>query len=1036
MPENTLHAKLQLRNATWKTVTMTDLSHPAPQFSAVDAEKLAKELFGVTASAIALDSERDCNYRLKTETDAGWILKIVNASEPKVESEFQTALLHHLANANAKLTVPFLKPSLSGDVLASTVAIGGEKHALRLVGWLPGTPLAQVPRTFDLMRNLGRSLGELDYALQGFIHPGALRELDWDLRHAGRARTRLHFVRDAGKKALLERFITRFEKSVAPKLPTLRAQVIHNDANDWNVLVDKNDNEKIAGLIDFGDAVHTVLIAEVAIACAYAALDMDDPIGAAAALTAGFHEKHPLKPEEIDLLFDLIAMRLVTSVTFSASRHDKTDDNPYLAISEAPAWRLLEKMDAMNPRFATAILRKACGFDAIDGAGAVRKWVAENSKSFAPMVRPSPATMNKAIVPYGDATHFMTVASAEQRATEATQWWDDFCSDNNIELGIGAWGEERTVYTDKAFESLFIEGQRRIHHLGVDLFMPAGTPLYAPLAATVMSVEIEHEPLGYGGLIKLEHRPEGCPPFVTLWGHMAHEALERLKPGQQLQAGDLVGHMGDIHENGGWTPHLHFEMTTDIHLTATEILGVGEAAYLDVWADLFPDVAALAGIPPETFRKDGYTRAEIIEKRKEILLPNLTISYSEPIKFVRGDGAWLIDNNGRAYLDCFNNVCHIGHAHPEVVDAIARQAALLNTNTRYLHDNIVNYAERLTATLPEGLTVASFACSGSEANSLALRMARTHTGRNEAIVLDWAYHGTTQELIDLSPYKYKRKGGKGRPDHVYEGIIPDSYHAPEDWPIEEHAKRFAQNIAEHIDKMRAQGRTPAYFLAESIPSVAGQVFLPEGYLKEVYAMVRAAGGVCIADEVQVGFGRVGSHWWAFEMQDVVPDIVTMGKPIGNGHPMSAVVTTREVADSFNNGMEYFNTFGGNPVSCAAGLAVLDVIERDKLRENALDVGNYLLAGFRDMQKRYDIIGDVRGSGLFLGIELVTDRKTRAPATALARLINDGARQRGILMGTEGPHDNVLKMRPSMVFSRANADHLLDVLSDSFAAALK
>jgi len=644
--------------------------------------------------------------------------------------------------------------------------------------------------------------------------------------------------------------------------------------------------------------------------------------------------------------------------------------------------------------------------------------------------------MNKAIVPYGDATHFMTVASAEQRATEATQWWDDFCSANNIELGIGAWGEERTVYTDKAFESLFIEGQRRIHHLGVDLFMPAGTPLYAPLAATVISVEIEHEPLGYGGLIKLEHRPEGCPPFVTLWGHMAHEALERLKPGQALQAGDLVGHMGDIHENGGWTPHLHFEMTTDINLTATEILGVGEAAYLDVWADLFPDVAALAGIPPETFHKDGYTRAEIIEKRKVILLPNLTISYSEPIKFVRGDGAWLIDNNGRAYLDCFNNVCHIGHAHPEVVEAIARQAALLNTNTRYLHDNIVNYAERLTATLPEGLTVASFACSGSEANSLALRMARTHTGRNEAIILDWAYHGTTQELIDLSPYKYKRKGGKGRPDHVYEGIIPDSYHAPEDWPIEEHAKRFAQNIAEHIDTMRAQGRSPAFFLAESIPSVAGQVFLPEGYLKEVYAMVRAAGGVCIADEVQVGFGRVGSHWWAFEMQDVVPDIVTMGKPIGNGHPMSAVVTTREVADSFNNGMEYFNTFGGNPVSCAAGLAVLDVIERDKLRENALDVGNYLLAGFRDMQKRYDIIGDVRGSGLFLGIELVTDRKTRAPATALARLINDGARQRGILMGTEGPHDNVLKMRPSMVFSRANADHLLDVLSDSFAAALK
>jgi 4-aminobutyrate aminotransferase-like enzyme len=494
--------------------------------------------------------------------------------------------------------------------------------------------------------------------------------------------------------------------------------------------------------------------------------------------------------------------------------------------------------------------------------------------------------------------------------------------------------------------------------------------------------------------------------------------------------------MGDIHENGGWTPHLHFEMTTDINLTATEILGVGEAAYLDVWADVFPDVAALAGIPPETFHQDGRTRAEIIAKRKEILLPNLSISYSEPIKFVRGDGTWLIDNYGRAYLDCFNNVCHLGHAHPEVVEAIARQAALLNTNTRYLHDNIVAYAERLTATLPEGLTVASFACSGSEANSLMLRMARNHTGRKEAIVLDWAYHGTTQELIDLSPYKYKRKGGKGRPDHVYEAVIPDSYHAPEDWPLEEHGKRFAESIAEQIDTMRKQGRAPAFFFAESIPSVAGQVFLPEGYLKEVYAMVRAEGGLCVADEVQVGFGRVGSHWWAFEMQDVVPDIVTMGKPIGNGHPMSAVVTTREVADSFNNGMEYFNTFGGNPVSCAAGLAVIDVIERDKLRENALNVGNYLIDGFRKMQQRFDIIGDVRGQGLFLGIELVTDRKTKAPATALARKINDGARERGILMGTEGPHDNVLKMRPSMVFNRANADHLLSVLADSFEAALK
>ncbi|WP_037434513.1 aminotransferase class III-fold pyridoxal phosphate-dependent enzyme, partial [Sinorhizobium fredii] len=328
-----------------------------------------------------------------------------------------------------------------------------------------------------------------------------------------------------------------------------------------------------------------------------------------------------------------------------------------------------------------------------------------------------------------------------------------------------------------------------------------------------------------------------------------------------------------------------------------------------------------------------------------------------------------------------------------------------------------------------------FVNSGSEANGLALRLMRAHTGRENAIVLDWAYHGTTQELIDISAYKFRRKGGKGQKPHAHVATVPDSYHAPADWPIEEHGKRFAESVAELIAAMRAKGEAPGFFLAESIPSVAGQVFLPDGYLKEVYRMVRETGGVCIADEVQVGFGRVGSHWWAFETQGVVPDIVTMGKPIGNGHPLAAVVTTREIASSFNNGMEFFNTFGGNPVSCAVGLAVLDVIERQELRRNALEIGNYLIAVFRKMQMRYDVIGDVRGLGLFLGIELVSDRKTKAPATEIARAVSNGARQRGVLMGTEGPHDNVLKMRPPMIFSKRDADHLIAVLDETFMAVV-
>ncbi len=1013
---------------------MNDMLKTTPDFSIEAAATLLSKHYGLSGALSPLDSERDQNFKVVT-TVGTFILKIVNAAEPQVESDFQTALLAHLGTHAGDLPVPHIRPTLSGESLARVTGPHGLDHRIRLVSWLEGRPLAETARSDAALNSLGHMLGRFDAALKGFMHPGALRDLDWDIRKAGRSAARLHHIASAEDRALLERFLKRFE-ALAPRLATLRAAVIHNDANDWNVLVDAQDADRICGLIDLGDALHAPVIAEIAIAAAYAGLDHADPIGAAAEIAKGFHAEYPLLEEEIDVLYDLIAIRLVTSVTMSASRRSHTDDNPYLAISERPAWELLRKLDRMSPRFATAILRQACGFEAAPGARAVIDWIDRNRKSLAPLLERSAATYPAALVPYGDPTHPMTVLSAAERPDEAQGIWEAYARENGVELGIGPFAEERTVYAGEMFVSRFIDGARRTRHLGFDLFMAAGTKVFSPLPATVVSVEIEKDPLGYGCLIALRHEPEGCPPFISLWGHLAHEAMQRLKAGDRLEAGALVGQMGASTENGGWAPHLHLQLSTDTHLSATEILGVGEPRYLDVWAELFPDARTFAGIAREFFERQGRSHEDIVKLRRELLLPNLSISYEKPIKFVRGEGVWLIDDSGRAYLDCFNNVCHIGHAHPAVVEAMAKQAATLNTNTRYLHDNIVAYAERLTATLPKELTVAGFVNSGSEANGLALRMMRAHTGRENAITLDWSYHGTSQELIDISPYKFRRKGGKGQKPHIHVAAVPDSYHAPSDWPIEEHGKRFAESVAELIAAMKARGEGPGFFIAESIPSVAGQVFLPEGYLKEVYRLVREAGGVCIADEVQVGFGRVGSHWWAFETQGVVPDIVTMGKPIGDGHPLAAVVTTRKITDSFNNGMEYFNTFGGNPVSCAVGLAVLDVIESQDLRGNALATGNYLMDAFRDMQTRYEAIGDVRGLGLFLGIELVTDRKTRAPATEFARAVSNGARRRGVLMGTEGPHDNVLKMRPPMIFSKRDADHLIAVLEETFADVQK
>ncbi|MGH9677372.1 MAG: aminotransferase class III-fold pyridoxal phosphate-dependent enzyme, partial [Candidatus Acidiferrum sp.] len=390
---------------------------------------------------------------------------------------------------------------------------------------------------------------------------------------------------------------------------------------------------------------------------------------------------------------------------------------------------------------------------------------------------------------------------------------------------------------------------------------------------------------------------------------------------------------------------------------------------------------------------------------------------------------YLYDDTGRAFLDAYNNVPLVGHSHPGVVQAAQAQLALLNTNTRYLHDNVNRYAARLTRLLPASLRVCYFVNSGSEANELALRLARAHTGREDVIVLEHAYHGHTNTLIDISPYKFDGPGGRGRKPWVHVAPIPDDYRGPYRRDDAAAGVKYAQHVAQLLEKMRAEGRSAAAFIAETLPSVAGQIVFPAGYLAEAYKHVRAAGGVCIADEVQVGFGRLGTHFWGFETQNAVPDIVVFGKPIGNAFPLAAVVTTREIAASFHNGMEFFSTFGGNPVACAAGLAVLDVLEEEHLQENALRVGRYLTARLKALQEKYPLIGDVRGSGLFLGLDLVIDRETRQPAPRQAACVVNRMRDRGILTGSDGPHHNVIKLRPPLIFTQGDADLFAGTLSE-------
>ncbi len=411
------------------------------------------------------------------------------------------------------------------------------------------------------------------------------------------------------------------------------------------------------------------------------------------------------------------------------------------------------------------------------------------------------------------------------------------------------------------------------------------------------------------------------------------------------------------------------------------------------------------------------TLEELLSEREQHVGKALSIAHGEPLHITRGEMQYLHSADGERYLDLVNNVCHVGHSNPRVVEAGQRQMAILNTNTRYVYDGLTEYLGRLSDTLPPSLEVGFLVNSGSEANELAVRIARAHTGAHDMVVVEGAYHGHTGMLIDLSPYKFRGPGGAGEPEPwVHVVPIPDTYRDAE------------RDYAAELGGIVSEAGPIAGFLVESMLSCAGQVPLPQGYLSSAFEHVRAAGGLCIADEVQVGFGRVGTHMWAFEEHGVVPDIVVMGKPIGNGHPMAAVFTTAEIASSFE-GMEFFSTFGGNPVSCAIGLAVMDEIEGSDLMRNARDVGRVLMDGLNDLKERHPIIGDVRGRGLFIGFELVTDRETKEPATAEAKRVVREMLSHNVLMSTDGPHSNVIKIKPPMVITEKDAIHTLDSLDE-------
>ncbi len=1015
-----------------------------PSFSVEDASLLAQNIYAIRAAATPLPGERDQNFLLEAPFGESFVLKIANATEEPSMLDAQRQAMAHVARQTP--LCPRVVPTKSGDWTAEVRSSSGVKHIVRLVTYLPGVTFGSLRRhSPELLHDLGRSVGRLDRALAGFDHPAIHRDFHWDLANGLRIyREYEALISDGGLREMVGAVAADFERHTAPLLPKLRTSAIHNDANDYNVIVGGGGrdpytrNQRVVGVIDFGDMVHSYTVADLAVAVAYAVLDKPDPLAAAAHVVRGYHAEYALDDHEIAALFGLVRLRLCMSVCLAAHQQRQRPSDDYLAVSQRPIRHTLPKLARVHPRFAEALFRHACGLKPAPSAELVLNWLRANAGTFAPVLGVDLRTAPCVVFDLGVSSPLVSCDARENTEPELTRRLFNRMATSGAQVGVGRYDEPRLLYTAPTFATG--EGpadERRTIHLGIDLFVEAGTSVFAPLGGTIHALANNTAPQDYGPVIILKHRTDLGHPFYTLYGHLSEESLAGLSLGRAIAQGERLTATGGPDVNGGWTPHLHFQLITDLLDLDCDFPGVAPASRREVWLSLSPDPNMILGVPADLFPPVMPSKAETLAARRNCIGRSLSIAYREPVKVVRGWMQYLFDEKGRRYLDAYNNVPHVGHCHPRVVRAGCEQMAVLNTNTRYLHDLINRYAAGLCATLPTRLSVCFFVNSGSEANELALRLARAHTGRRDMIVLEAAYHGHTTTLIDISPYKHGGPGGTGAPAWVHTAPIPDVYRGPYKRDDPRAGEKYAQYVLEIIEGLRRAGTGLAGYIAESFPSVAGQIVLPDGYLAAVYDAVRRAGGVCIADEVQTGYGRVGTHFWGFEAQGVVPDLVVLGKPIGNGHPVGAVVTTPEVAASFDNGMEFFSTFGGNTVSCAIGLSVLETVLEEGLQAHARRVGDRLLEGLSALMDRYEVIGDVRGSGLFLGVELVRDRETLVPATEEASFISDRMRECGVLLGTDGPSHNVIKIRPPMPFSDGDADLLIAalerVLAEDFGA---
>ncbi|MGE8372739.1 MAG: aminotransferase [Pseudomonas putida] len=944
---------------------------PSPTLSEAQAHAVLQAHYGLAGNLSVLGSQQDLNFCVTTP-QGGYVLKACHGSYAQLELEAQHAALAFLRDQG--LPVPAVRLAQNGMGLLE-LDIDAQPLRLRLLDYIEGQPLTRLkhmePR---LMAELGGLCAKLDKALADFDHPGLARTLQWDPQHAQALIDHLlPVLQDSEQRARIEHATRHARERLMPLVDQLPSQAVHLDITDDNTVWarDAQRQWQLQGVIDFGDLLRTWRIADLSVTCAALLHHAEgDPLRILPAVHA-YQALNPLTEAELRALWPLVLNRAAVLVLSSEQQLAVDPGNQYTRDNIAHEWEIFDTATAMPIALMEAAILQATGLQpkAPDLNGCV---------PLLPELAGQPVTR----VDLGVLSQHCEAGNWEQP------------------------GFDQRLLASQAAPACSLHGQYRLSQthidrpeepatcaLGVELHVPNGSLVQAPAPGTWQ----RH---GDGrGCLRTAH--------WALW----LQGLENAPAdGQAMEKGQSLG------SSCGF---LSVQLCLDIGIQPPFFATPSHAA---AWLALCPSPAALLG-----FDCDAEPLPDpqaLLARRDASFARSQKHYYAQPPHIERGWRNYLIDMQGRSYLDMLNNVAVLGHGHPRMVAESARQWSLLNTNSRFHYAAITEFSERLLALAPKGFDRVFMVNSGTEANDLAIRLAWAYSGGRDLLSVLEAYHGwsvatdATSTSIADNPQALET-----RPDWVHPVEAPNTFRGR--FRGADSAADYLQDVDTKLADLDARGRQLAGIICEPVYGNAGGISLPAGYLRDAYAKVRARGGVCIADEVQVGYGRLGEYFWGFEEQGVVPDIITMAKGMGNGQPLGVVITRREIAEALEAEGYFFSSAGGSPVSCRIGMAVLDVMQEEGLWDNARDTGHYFKARLQALVDKHPLAGAAHGSGFYLGLELVRDRTTLEPATEETMTLCNRLRDLGIFMQPTGDYLNILKIKPPMCTTRASVDYFVD-----------